>query len=151
MSIVTIDELFQRAQNFEEKLEGFYERIRDESEDNGVRLVTYYLARNRRHLQRVLDDFKPDDVAKVKNVKLKYDIEFSPDKVLNVTAIEPQSIKAHHLLEIAADYDTALIELYKSILKQPIGEISSSLIESLLKVEERDVVMIKKMIAMDYF
>ena len=151
MSIVTIDELFQRAQSFEEKLESFYERIRDESDDNGVRLVTYYLARNRRHLQRVLDDFKPDDVAKVKNVQLKYDVEFLPDKVLNVTAIDPKSIKARHLLEIAADYDTALIGLYKSILKQPIGEIAASLLESLLKVEERDVVMIKKMIAMDYF
>ena len=62
-----------------------------------------------------------------------------------------QNYRHRTMLEIAADYDTALIGLYKSILKQPIGEIAASLLESLLKVEERDVVMIKKMIAMDYF
>ena len=151
MAIVTINELFQRAQAFEEKLVDFYASIRDESENNGVRLVTYYLARHRRHLQTALDDFKSEDIYKVKNVQLKYDIDFTPDKALDVSALEPKNINARQLLEAAADYDMILIELYKSILKQPIGELASSLLESLLKVEERDIVMIKKMIAMDYF
>lgn len=142
MAIITIDELFQRAQAFEENLENFYVKIRDESENNGVRLVTYYLARNRRHLQRVLDDFEPGDVLKVKNVQLKFGIDFSP--ALDVTVLKPASINARQLLEAAAVYDAALIELYKNILKQPIGRLAQMLLESLLKVEERDIVLIKK-------
>ena len=51
MAIVSIADLLDRASQFEERLEKYYAAIRDESEDNGVRLLTYYLARHRQHLQ----------------------------------------------------------------------------------------------------
>ena len=44
-----------------------------------------------------------------------------------------------------------MIELYKQILQQPLGGLGAVIFESLVRIEERDVVMIKKMIAMNYF
>ncbi len=151
MAIVTIGDLFQRAKNFEHRIEEYYAKIRDETGNNGVKLLTYYLARHRRHLEQVLKDIDPSVVAKVKKVKLKYDIDFSPEDEFQLFEADPKSMESQKLLDTAASYDAALINLYKKILSQPVGEDASSIFENLIKVEERDIVMIKKMIAMNYF
>ena len=151
MAIVNIGDLFQRAKHFEHRIERYYARIRDETENNGVKLLTYYLAKHRRHLEEVLKDIDPSMVAKVKEVKLKYDIDFSPEHEFQLFEADPKSIGSQKLLDTAAAYDAALINLYKKILSQPIGEDATSIFENLIKVEERDIVMIKKMIAMNYF
>jgi hypothetical protein len=151
MAIVSIGELFDRAEAFEHRIERYYARIRDETESDGVRLLTYYLARHRRHLEQALKDTDSDVVAKVRNVQLKYDIDFSPEQEFKLFEVEPQSINSNELLDAAAAYDTALIKLYKTVLNQPIGEEATSIFENLVKVEERDIVMIRKMIAMNYF
>ncbi len=151
MAIVNIGDLFQRAEDFEHRIERYYARIRDDTENSGVRLLTYYLARHRRHLEQVLDDIDTKVVAKVRNVKLKYDIDFSPEQAFALFETEPKEVSSDALLEVAAAYDGELIDLYKKILDQPIGEDAKSIFEHLVKVEERDIVMIKKMTAMHYF
>ena len=151
MAIVSIGDLFERAEVFEHRIERYYARIRDETESDGVRLLTYYLARHRRHLEQALKDSDPTVVAKIRGVKLKYDIDFSPEHEFQLFEVEPKSINSNELLDAASAYDTALIKLYKTILNQPIGEEATLIFENLVKVEERDIVMIKKMIAMNYF
>lgn len=151
MAIVTIEDLFQRAGIFEDKIERYYARIRDETEDNGVRLLTYYLARHRRHLEQVLGDLEPKSLDRVKRVQLKYDVDFSPEEAFGLLESDPASILSAELLDTAAAYDTALINLYRSVLKQPIGVEAIVVFENLVRVEERDIVMIKKMLAMNYF
>ena len=151
MAIVNIDELFKRAESFEHRVERYYAQIRDETESNGVRLLTYYLAKHRRHLEQVLKDFETAAVAKVKEVKLKYDVDFSPEHEFRLFEKEAKSIGSQELLDTAAAYDASLIALYKKILSQPIGEEAALIFENLVRVEEKDIVMIKKMIAMNYF
>jgi rubrerythrin len=151
MAIVNIGELFKRAESFEHRVERYYAQIRDETENNGVRLLTYYLAKHRRHLEQVLEDIDSAAVALVKEVKLKYDVDFSPEHEFQLFEKDAKSIGSQELLDTAVAYDAALIGLYKKILSQPIGEDAASVFENLVKVEERDIVMIKKMIAMNYF
>ena len=54
-------------------------------------------------------------------------------------------------LEAAVGYDAELVDLYKKILQQPLSTEAAVLIESLIRLEERDIIMLKKMIAMNYF
>jgi len=151
MAIVSIGDLVERAQKFEGKLEEYYAQIRDESKDNGVRLLTYYLSRHRRHLQQVMDKFEPDMIDRILKVKLKYDIDFDADKNFHLINKPPDRIKGKELLEAAVNYDMELINLYNNMLEQPLGEDARVFIEGLKRLEEKDVVMLKKMIAMDYF
>ena len=140
-----------RAEDFEIKIEQYYARIRDETDNNGVKLLTYYLARHRRHAERVLADFDEKLINHAKKVQLKYDVTFSPEEEFGLFDADPASIGSEQLLDTAVAYDAALISLYKSVLNQPIGVESVSVFESLIRVEERDLVMIKKMIATNYF
>jgi len=151
MAIVNIGDILNRAREFEERLEKYYASLRDESKNQGVRLLTYYLSRHRRHLEQALKGLEKNVVENIKKVKLKYDIDFDPEKAFHVLSTTPQEVKGKELLEAAVDYDKELINLYKHILEHPIGTEANVFIETLIRLEEKDTVMLKKMIAMDYF
>jgi len=151
MAFVNIGDVLERAREFEERLEKYYAAIRDESQDNGVRLLTYYLSRHRRHLQQAIDEMEPNLVEHINKVRLKYDIDFTPEKAFHVMEISPTKVKGNELLEAAVGYDQDLIHLYKQVLEHPLSTEAKVFIETLIRTEEKDIVMIKKMIAMDYF
>lgn len=151
MAIVTVGELLDRGKDFEARLEKYYAEIRDRSSDNGVRLVTYYLARHRRHQEIAMADLPPETLQHVRKVELKFDVPFDPAEEFRIPHFKPEEIKGDELIELAVNYDRDLISLYRSILAQPVNDAVRSVLEALIRVEERDLVMLKKMLAMHYF
>jgi hypothetical protein len=149
--IVDFADLLDRAQEFEDKLEYYYASLRDQSQDNGVRLLTYYLSRPCRHLQEGLNNVDAVALARVRSIKLKHDVEFHPEKDFHIMELPPEQVKGKDVLEAAVQYDGTLVKLYKSILNQPLPKEAAELLESIVRIEERDIVMLKKMIAMNYF
>lgn len=151
MAIVNIGDLLDRAADFERRLEQYYAEIRDQSKDNGVRLLTYYFSRHCRHLPEVLKEYSPQIIAHVRKIELKQDISFVPEKEFHAMGTPPDAVRGLELLEAAVKYDTALVNLYREILEQPLIGQAQELFDSLIHVEERDIVMLKKMAAMNYF
>jgi rubrerythrin len=149
MASVTINEILRRAQEFELHLESYYAQLRDNTEDNGVRLLTYYLSRHRRHLDRAFDCVDPATRRRIKEVLLNVEVPFNPR--LEIMKSPITEVHGPALLAAAVDHDSRLVNLYKAIADQPIGEEAGRFIESLVKLEEKDLVMLKKMIAMNYF
>ncbi len=151
MAIVTVGELLDRARVFEDRLAKRYAEIRDQTEDNGVRLLTYYLARHRRHQELALADCDRAQIDRTRKVELKHDIPFDPEKLSRQIDVPVDTITGDRLLQTAIAYDQALIDLYRAILEQPLNDEVRALFESLKRIEERDIVMMKKMVAMHYF
>jgi hypothetical protein len=151
MAIVNIGELLDRAAAFEGKLEECFISIRDNTENDGVRLLTYYLSKNRRHLSRAIEDIDDAELQHVRKVQLKFGVDFNADKAFHIIDLDPKSITGDQLLDAAIAYDAELIELYKGILTQPLIDEAKVFVESLVRVEERDIVMLKKTRAMSYF
>ena len=151
MTSVTIEELIRRAGEFEEKLEHCYADIRDKSENDGVRLLTYYLSRHCKHLQEAIENFNHEEIERIKKIRLKYDIEFWPEKNFRALDCSSEEIRGERLLEYAVEHETLLVSLYKSILNQPLTKEAENFFECLIRIEEKNIVMLKKMIAMDYF
>ncbi len=151
MAIVSVGELFDRASRFEKKLAEYYASLRDKTENNGVRLLTYYLSRHRRHLEEVKNSLDIENITHIFSVKLKYDVNFDPDDDTYLLKISNKNISGQKLLEEACGFDERLIALYKDVLNQPLNNEVLLFIQSLLRLEEKDIVMLKKMIAMNYF
>lgn len=149
--IVSFKQLIERALEFEEQLENYYIEIRDTTQNEGVRLITYYLSRHRRRLQRAIDNLEKNTREHLFKITFKYDIEFTPEKDFHPLNKPIPDITGQDLLEAAANYDLQLVALYKKILAQPMNPEASSFVESLIRMEEKDVVMLKKMIATHYF
>lgn len=151
MAIVTLGNLLDRAAEFEERVERYYASIRDSSENNGVRLLTYYLVRHRRHQEQGLKGLDSSQREHIRAIEIKHDIPFVPEKVFHFLDTPPEAMTGDRLLKAAVTYDDLLIELYQSILQQSLIDEARNVLEALIRIEERDIVMIKKMIAMDYF
>ncbi len=144
MSIATMGDLLDRAREFEIRLEAYYSDIRDRSRDNGVRLLTYYLIRHRRHQDQALANYGKHQIRRLRRIRLKHEVAFDPEKLFNLLDTHPERVSGEELLRAAADYDQALVNLYLSIAEQPITDEVRTLLESLIRIEERDIAMIKK-------
>ena len=151
MVIISIEGLLSRASEFEERLEQYYAAIRDNTEDNGVKLLAYYLSRHRRHLQRVLDDFDSDEINNIRKELLMSNIEFHTENHFKMMKAPPEKILGTELLTWAVEYDEKLVYLYKQILDQHLSSRTKLFFESLIQIEEQDIIMLRKMIAMNYF
>jgi len=151
MANVTIRQVLEQARQFESRLERFYASIRDQTGDDGVRLLTYYLSRHRRHLDEALGGYAPALLDRLLSIRLKHDVDFDVEGSFELLDTAPADVKSGALLEAAAGHDARLVELYRRMLLQPLGEEATALIRGLIRVEEKDIVMVRKMIAMNYF
>jgi hypothetical protein len=151
MSVVTIGDMLERAADFERRLESLYAGLRDRASRDGVRLLTYYLARHRRHLPDVLGAFPEQQLSRMKHVLLKHDdSEFSPQRCFEGEEL-PSDITGDELLGAAIRFVETLIGFYRWMVRQPLGDEAGELFQALLRVEERHVIELKKIRAMDYF
>ncbi len=151
MAIITIGEVLDRIRDFEIRLEAFYAQIRDNATNDGVRLLTYYLARHRRHQDQALKEADAQTLRHVRMVELKFDVLSDASVKLRIPDISPAKATGDELIEAAIYYDTELVRIYRAILSQPLGDDVRAILEALIHVEERDIIMLKKMLAMHYF
>lgn len=151
MAIGTLGNLLDRGRSFELRLEQYYSDIRDGSRDPGVRLLTFYLARHRRHHELATDKLDKKSLESLRRVELRSDIDFVHEKHFHTLSKPPAAVTGDELLRAAVNYDSALVSLYRSILEKPLPDDGRAVLESLICIEERDIVMLKKMLAMHYF
>lgn len=151
MAIVTLGELMDRGRAFETRLAEYYAEVRDRTTDNGVRLLTYYLARHRRHQDEALESLTPAMAKRVRKVELKFDVPLEDATSFRLPPFDPAAATGDELIRAAIAYDTELVEFYRSILAQPANDEVRGVLEALIRFEERDIVMLKKMQAMHYF
>lgn len=151
MSVVTVGEMLERVRDFERRLEAYYADLRDRATRDGVRLLTYYLARHRRHLGDALESYTAAQVEHICQVPLKYnDTDFEPAKCFRGKDVA-SSLSGNELLSAAIELVEELLRFYRWMVQQPLGDEAGGLFQSLLRIEERHVIELKKMRAMDYF
>lgn len=151
MSVVTVGEMIDRAKTFEEKLERYYADLRDRATKDGVRLVTYYLARRKQHLPQTLRDYPAGQLERIRQTPFKYDeADLDLEKCFDGKDL-PSDTDAERLFEVAIEFVDQLIAFYRHLSEQQLGKDVQGLFGSLLKIEEKDIVELKKMRAMHYF
>ncbi len=151
MAIATLGKLLDRCQHAEILLETNCSEIRDRTADNGVRMLTYYLARRRHHQKMALGGLDPVMLRRLRKVKLRSAVPIDRTDELRLPEFSPASVDGMMLIEAALSHDMKLTALYRSILQQPLKDDVRAVLEKLVLVEERDIGMLKKMRAMHYF
>ena len=151
MVIITVGELLDRCLAFETRRMAYYAAIRDRSADNGVRLLTYFLARQGRRLQHVLDDLAPSLLQQLRKVELKFDVPLPGVSGLRLPDLLPETNPGDALLNAALTYDGEMVSFYKALRAQSFNEEVTEVLEALIQGEEGDRVMLKKILDMHYF
>ena len=151
MANVTAGDMLDRAQDFERRLEALYADLRDRVTNDGARLLVYYLARHLRHLPEALETVPPADLTEIRAAPIKYDdTDFDPARRFATLGCD-SAITGRELLDHAISLVEELIRFYRWVAAQPLGEKPHDLFDTLRRIEERHVVELKKIRAMDYF
>ncbi|MBT3295940.1 MAG: hypothetical protein HN919_02925 [Verrucomicrobia bacterium] len=151
MATVILGDLLDRAADFEQRVERCYTAIREASPDNGVRLLTYYLARQGRRQGQGLEGLDPAQKERIRAVEMETHIQFEPSRAFHVIDTPPEALAGITLIDAAIQYDKQLITLYRGILQQPLTDEACDLLKTLLEIEERDIVKLETMMATHYF
>jgi len=149
---VTLGSLLNKAAEAERHLERYCASIRDVSKDNDVRLLTYYLAHHRHHQAQTLRALDPAVLERILALEVNHNVPFGVETELGLFDVAPDAIDAKALLDLAVAHDNRLLGLYGSLSKLPLmSDKAREVLESLVCIKEREVVMIRKMLAMEYF
>lgn len=151
MATVTVGDLLDSGKAFDERVEACYAAIRDRSADNGTRLLTYYLARNRRRQDATLSRLPPPELEQLRRIAPQTPVVFEPERAFHVLSMAPEAVTGPALLEAAVNYDQALVRLYRAILHHPVSNEAREVLEALVRFEERDMAVLRKMQEMHYF
>ena len=150
MAVITIDDVLRTAEGFEDRLGVYYKALCDNSTREGVRLLADYMGRHCRRLSTALERLDPDERERICACPIRYepvalDVSCSQERELapDATAVE--------VLDVAIEFDECLAELYRQVLRQDLEQEVKDLFESLVRSEERDEVVLKKIKATDYF
>ena len=150
MSVTTVACVLRRASDFECLLMDYYLSLAEQTHREGVRLLTDYMARHRRRLQEALSRFPGDTYKRISVLPIRYEpVSSECDRFAGRTL--DADATAEDVLDVAIELDECLISIYKQVAQQEIDPDVKDLFDSLVRMEERDEIQLKKIKAMDYF
>jgi hypothetical protein len=150
MAVTNVACVLRRAGDFEHQLMTYYLDLSGQSTREGVRLLTDYMARHRRRLAEALERFPAAEYQRICALPLRYEpVSSECDRFQSV--VLPADATAEEVLDLAIQLDECLISLYRQVAQQDVEPEVKDLFESLVRREERDEILLKKIKATNYF
>ena len=150
MRAVTIGQVLEHVEAFEDLLSEFYKNIAEHSSREGVRLLTDYMSRHSRHIRGFLGKLPSDTVRHLITVPLSYEPHIPDCHCFENIVLSPDA-DAAKVIDTAVLLDECLKELYSQVVEKPIDSHIKELFEGLIQSVEQDEIQLKKIKAMDYF
>ncbi len=150
MAAITLDEILEHVEQFEQLLQDFYEKLSEDTTHEGVRLLTGYMSRHSQRIGELLEGLSSDTKKTIRSTSLPYRPQY-PGKHCIELAKLPADPTANEVLDAAVSFDEHLVKMYHSVAEQPVSHEIKDLFESLIRNLEKDEVELKKIKAMNYF
>jgi hypothetical protein len=151
MTIHTLGDFLDRELAFKTQLNSYYAEIRESTADNDTRLLTYFLASNRTRHTSALKTLSPETIEHARKSFFVCDEPFDLEALLRVPTFPPATVKGDELVNDAISQQSALASRYRLILAQATNEDVKAVLSALIQVKERDIDLMKQMLAMHYF
>jgi len=145
---ITLREILDRQQVQENRIEICCAAIRDRTPDVNVRLLTYYLARRRKHQERAFGNLPAKSVRQA--LATAVDAEALPPGPVfpNLT---DEDAEGGGLARTALRHARALIVLYRTLLELSPNDDAVTVLNALIESETRDISVLRKLLASHYF
>lgn len=150
MAVTTVACVLKRASGFECLLMDYYLGLAERSTREGVRLLTDYMGRHRRRLSEALERLEADEYRRISGLPIRYEPVSAECDHFQMRQL-PRNATAAEVLDIAIALDECLISIYTQVAQQDVDPEVKGLFESLIRREERDEILLKKIKALDYF
>ena len=150
MAAITLGEILEHVEEFEEILRDFYAKLSEKTTHEGVRLLTEYMSRHSLHIHELLKELNPSRKKTICSTPLPYTPHFPGKHCVDLVKL-PADPTAIEVLDAAVSFDECLVQMYHSVADQPVSQDIKDFFESLIRNLEKDEVELKKIKAMDYF
>ena len=150
MAILTIAQVLACAEDFERRLAKFYAELAKQTTREGVRLLTDYMSRHRQRTHEALSKLRDTEMYHICKTPLKYEPNAVDYHCFEGIELPPDATAAK-VLDVAIKFDECLVRLYRQVVSQDVDKEVKELFESLIRWEEHDEIVLKKIKAMDYF
>jgi hypothetical protein len=149
MAVVLVAKVLDHADEFERRLAEFYRGLALKTAREGVRLLTDHMSRHRQRTRIVLAILPSGKLHRMRSSHLRYEphLDHHLLEIIDL-GLDPS---ASEVLDLAIRCDECLVGLYRQVVEQPIDQEVRELFEILIRRECCDMVMLKKIKAMDYF
>jgi hypothetical protein len=150
MRAITLGEILEHVETFEENLKDFYTHLSQETTHEGVRLLTDYMSRHSHRIHELLEKISFDRKKVICSTPIPYKPEL-PDKS-NIKQVHlPDDPTANDVLDAAIRFDDCLVNMYHSVADQPVSQEIKDFFDCLIRDIETDEIQLKKIKAMNYF
>lgn len=150
MPVVTVADVVRHAEDFEAKLAEYYKGVAEQTTRDGVRILADYMSRHRRRISAALDKMPGAAVRRICCAPIRFEPQGADMHCFTGKDLPPDAT-AGDVLDMAIVFDECLIRLYRQVLNQDVDPEVREIFESLLRMEERSEIELKKMKALDYF
>lgn len=151
MKILTLGDFLDRELAFRKRLNAYYAKIRDRTEDNGIRLLTYHLGRDRGRHAIALSNLPRETIDHARKAAFVGEEPFDPKVERRLPAFDHATVTGNDLLEDAVSRQSRQALRYRILLTQFSDEAVRIVLAALVHVKERDIDLMKKMQTMHYF
>lgn len=148
MNTENIGTLLDAILAFEENLDSYYKLLREESSDNGLRIIVYFLARKRARLKSLLDKLDPGVIYDVRKIELADAVTFDLDKILSEGVMSPMDTDSKMLLTKTSNIAQAYAELCDAVIRNTDSENVISLFKDMSRLKTDENTMLMKMQAL---
>ncbi len=147
---MNLGEVLEGIADFEVKLESYYASVRDESGSNGVRLLVYFLGRNRRRIQSIVEACSAEMLDGIKAEKVGDNLACNLVEALETAVHPPKQVDAAQLLELADNLDGLCLNYYKEVIQVLSDGDAINLLDRFIDLKQAERTMLQKMSAVDY-
>jgi len=151
MAIIGLGSFLDQIKSFEQSAEQYYADLRDRTNNDGVRLLTHYLAKRKQHLPQALSLIKPKDLEEARG----FPVLLSEDQIPGPELFEENKLNENatgaELLATAIMFTEILLNLYEKMVELIPSGPAHGLFRTLTVIEHRSIVELKKILAMNYF
>lgn len=150
MAVITIAQVIEHAEKFENMIADLYSKVSAETAKEGVKLLADYMSRHRLRTREALSKLPEDEVRRLCNTPLRYEPFAAESHCLDGIEVSCETTAAE-LFDMAVKFDERLIDMYNQVIGQPIDQNVKSLFESLVEYEKQDELDLKKIRETDSF
>jgi len=143
MLAITIEEILEHIESFENSLTELFEHIHDETHDEGVRLLTDYIARHRHRTSAELQKCCQEEVGRIKKLPLQYQPDIPGEHTIKEVKLSTNASPLE-ILKAAIEFDECIMKMYKQIASQPLAHEVKELFEGLTTYETVDEIHLKE-------
>ncbi len=151
MGVSTFGTVLDVIDSFELRHSLIFDNLSKQGTSEGVRLLCNYFAKRRRHIPEALANFSEEELHVIRATPIfEDDIKSELERHFSM---EPNAIdiEADILLQHSIDFIQICLDCYTRISEQRIGENAISFLKSLIIIQTRYIVELKKTKNLNYF